>query len=126
MLVSMNPDQYFSLGQYLIANKAYALSVTVITQFKFPEGVQPENVAVNTKVAGSRIPVENTISLLKNRWQSFRELRLRLLDKDGDMQHINTWVVACARLHKLLSRCYGEVSRGSESPSARAKSQETS
>ncbi|KAI1006478.1 hypothetical protein K3495_g1737 [Podosphaera aphanis] len=103
MIVSTDHDQYFSLGQYLIADKAYTLAITVITPFTSPERDQPENIAFNSRVVKSWTQNENTISEFKTRLRPLQELRLQLNSYE-DMEHINSWVVACVILHSLFSK----------------------
>ncbi|KAI0995168.1 hypothetical protein K3495_g13013, partial [Podosphaera aphanis] len=102
MDISCDPQNYFSDGQYLLTDSAYALTKTTIPSFKSPEADRPENTEFNYLVAKSRVRNEHCIGMLKGRWTSLRELRLRV-DKDEDMEHICEWIAVCCILHNLLA-----------------------
>ncbi|KAI0995832.1 hypothetical protein K3495_g12349 [Podosphaera aphanis] len=102
MDISCDPQNYFSDGQYLLTDSAYALTKTTIPSFKSPEADRLESTEFNYLVAKSRVRNEHCIGMLKVRWTSLRELGLRV-DKDEDMEHICEWIAVCCILHNLLA-----------------------
>jgi hypothetical protein len=92
----------FSLGQYLLADFAYALSMTCIPAYKAPTANIPVNTEFNYCIAKSCIWNEHTIGILKGRWASLQQLRLALNNKK-DMKEIIRWISACVILHNLLA-----------------------
>ncbi|MBW0489047.1 hypothetical protein O181_028762 [Austropuccinia psidii MF-1] len=59
------------------------------------------NCSFNYYIAQARVRIEHCIGILKGRWASLQNLRLRCNSAD-DMVHVNRWVYACAILHNIL------------------------
>jgi hypothetical protein len=91
------------LGQYLLADSVYALSMNCIPAYKSPEANIPINTKFNYCIAKAQVRNKHTIGILKGRWASIRELRLALQTK-RDMQNIIQWVNACVTLHNMLAK----------------------
>ncbi|PLW26926.1 hypothetical protein PCASD_23851 [Puccinia coronata f. sp. avenae] len=96
------PKDHFDAGQYLLADSAYALSMTCIPAYKAPTANIPVNTKFNYCIAKSRVWNEHTIGILKGRWASLQQLRLALNNKK-DMKEIIRWISACVILHNLLA-----------------------
>ncbi|MBW0547618.1 hypothetical protein O181_087333 [Austropuccinia psidii MF-1] len=64
------------------------------------------NTKINTEfnfcLARARIQNEHVIGILKGRWASLREMRLKLNDKDDRTSYVY-WVKASCILHNILS-----------------------
>jgi hypothetical protein len=97
------PQLYFSPGEFILADSAYALSTTCIPAYKAPAANEPKNAEFNYCLARSRVRNEHSIGILKSRWASLREMRQQLRTKE-DMQGFKSWVVACCVLHNMLAR----------------------
>ena len=95
------PEDYFSPGEYLLADAAYAVSKTCIPPYKAPSSELPDNSAFNFHLACSRVRNEHCIGILKGRWQSMKELRHRLRTADN-MENLCFWVISCCVLHNVL------------------------
>ncbi|KNZ58031.1 uncharacterized protein VP01_2010g3 [Puccinia sorghi] len=54
-------------------------------------------------LSGVRVVVENFIGLLKNRFQSFKGLRLCVSNRKDFIQ-VNYWIILCAILHNFLNK----------------------
>ena len=100
--ILIQADQMIPVGQYLLADSAYALSKTCIPSYKSPAANFPANKEFNYCIAKSRVRNEHTIGILKGRWASLQHLRLALASKK-DMKHIIRWVNCCVILHNMLS-----------------------
>ncbi|KAE9355365.1 hypothetical protein PR003_g2898 [Phytophthora rubi] len=94
--------QFFSEGQYLLADSAYPADKTYNTldpaYKKYQAGT--DNEAFNTCVAHVRVVNEHTIGVLKSRWSSLRELRVQIKIKE-DIERVLRWINACVVLHNL-------------------------
>lgn len=51
-----------------------------------------------------RIHIEHTIGILKMRFQSLRELPIRLKDKNS-AKHAVDWIKACIIMHNMITAC---------------------
>ena len=91
------------VGQFLLADSAYALSTTCIPAYKAPAANIPVNTEFNYCIAKSRVRNEHTIGILKGRWALLQQLRLAL-HTPRDMRHIIRWVNACVTLHNMLAQ----------------------
>ena len=91
------------LGQYLLADSAYALSMTCIPVYKAPAANIPVNTEFNYCIARSCVWNKHTIGILKGCWASLQHLRLALNNKK-DMKQIIRWINASVILHNLLSQ----------------------
>ncbi|POW13964.1 hypothetical protein PSTT_03270 [Puccinia striiformis] len=78
MQLHVNAADFFDEGQYLLADSAYELTSTVIPSYKSPASNSTINTEFNYCVAKARVRNEHTISILKARWSSLREMRLHL------------------------------------------------
>ena len=96
-----DPEEYFSPGEYLLADAAYGVTKTCVPPYKLPASKRPDNASFNFYLACSRARNEHTIRILKGRWQSLKELRHRLRD-DDNMENLCLWVVSCCVLHNIL------------------------
>jgi len=95
--------QFFSLGQYLIADSAYPISTVTLCSFTGTNLTQDET-DFNTCIAHVRACNEHTIGMLKRRFMSLRELPILVREHtyEKDMERAQDWVVACAILHNFL------------------------
>ncbi|ODM87084.1 putative nuclease HARBI1 [Orchesella cincta] len=82
--IAIVPNKFFSAGEFIIGDSAYAISENVITPYKRGvQGITPERKAFNRHLSSHRVLVENTIGLLKSRFQSLKSLRIRVSKKSG-------------------------------------------
>lgn len=76
--LSKSPEAFFSSGQYLLADSAYALTLTVIPSYKLPTASQQANADFNYCVAKARACNEHCIGVWKGRFSSVREIRVQV------------------------------------------------
>ena len=96
--LSINPERYFSTGEYMLADGGYTLNSRTLIPYKLPTGDQ---VDFNSKLSSARILVEHVMGLLKGRWSSLRGLRVQIHKKE-DTVKVNQWIVACLILHNMV------------------------
>ncbi|MBW0471777.1 hypothetical protein O181_011492 [Austropuccinia psidii MF-1] len=97
-----NPHLFFDKGQYLLADWVYPLTEMLMPSFKVPTSNTQINTEFNFCLARSHIQNEHVVGILKGRWVSLREMRLRSNDKDDITSYVD-WIKACCILHNMLS-----------------------
>lgn len=87
----------------MLADTGYAPDKHIISAYKNPVGgrMTDEQNKFNYQISHVRIAVEHAIGILKERFQSLKELRLRIRGKDS-MKYTNLWIRACFVLHNIL------------------------
>ena len=55
------PEEFFEDLEYVLADTAYTISETIITPFKRPNSLRPENAALNQILSSVRVKVEHAI-----------------------------------------------------------------
>jgi hypothetical protein len=81
--LATQPERMFHGEEYILADKAYALTPTVITPYKGNAAREPENVQFNYLHSTVRIATEHTIGQLKGRFGSLRGLCIRVRDEES-------------------------------------------
>ena len=98
-----NPNLYFTNGQFLMGDSAYALSTRMLTPYKGRAALTEQNTEFNRRISTVRVAVEHGIGVLKNRWGSLKHVRLQYKDRQtNDLERINEWILACIILHNVL------------------------
>ena len=87
------PDQFFSGGEYILADSAYTNTTNVICSYKKPAALLEENEHFNYRHSQIRIKVEHCNGMLKGRFQSLKGLRGALNNSD-DHRKIVYWIRA--------------------------------
>lgn len=103
MGIYRHADNFFSRGEYLLADSAYPSLLTVLPAYKRPLADRPDNTEFNYYLAKSRVRNEHTIGVLTSRWASLREMRNQLRSK-GEMDSLIEWVLGCCVLHNMLAK----------------------
>jgi len=96
-----SPQVYFSAGQYLLGDKGMKYSAWVIGPFVKPECATSDRRNSNYQLARLRVRSEHAIGMLKGRFSSLKELRLRL-NGEKDFDSATSWVLVCCILHNIL------------------------
>lgn len=89
--------------KYILADSAYRVSNTCVSTYKGAAAVLERNTEFNLYVAQARVRNEHTIGILKSRFGSLREMRLRL-DSKEDMEPYIDWIRCCVLLHNMLAQ----------------------
>ena len=64
-----HPRDFLDDLEYVLADSAYTLSNTVLTPFKKPASLRPNNAAFNKLLSSMRVKVEHCIGIWKNRFK---------------------------------------------------------
>ena len=96
-----HPDSFWSPGEDVIGDKAFSCTPTVIPPFKKPAANERQNKEFNRRSSTIRIDIEHSFGSLKSRWQSLKDLRVRIVD-DKSCQFAVKWITACIVLHNFL------------------------
>jgi hypothetical protein len=99
--LAMQPERFFHGEEYILADSAYGLTLTVIPSYKGSAARSPENARFNYLHSTVRIAAEHTIGKLKGRFGSLRGLRICIYDKATHHKALQ-WVAACFVLHNML------------------------
>ncbi|KFH68198.1 hypothetical protein MVEG_05017 [Podila verticillata NRRL 6337] len=99
------PDEYFSFGEYLVADSAYPISKFCVPVIK-GAGLTQDEKDFNRCVAHVRACNEHAIGMLKGRWASLKSLPIRIRKgaarKEEDLLRAVDWIHACIILHNFL------------------------
>lgn len=83
------------------------IATWITAPYKKPERDLPDNERFNNHVSMIRIRSEHAIGYLKGRFQSLKELRIRITDKKSH-KFATYWVAACIAVHNFALRCEAE------------------
>jgi hypothetical protein len=96
-----NPEAYFSLMEYLIADSGYCGTWFICTPYRQPAASIPHNEVFNTLFSSARQVIEHLNGILKNRFGSLKNVRIEIKQRK-DFQAFNDWILVCLILHNLL------------------------
>lgn len=100
--LALRPGDYFSAGQYLLADAGHASTTWCVTPYRNPAAQVPVNQMFNELFSSARCQIEHVNGVLKNRFSSLRGLRVAIRTH-ADFQRVNLWIVVCLILHNLLT-----------------------
>jgi hypothetical protein len=98
-----NSLQFFSEGQFLLADAGYGATYFICTPYRQPAASIPHNKIFNELFSSARVVIEHVNGILKGRWSSLRGLRTQIREKK-DFKMINEWILVCLILHNLMIR----------------------
>lgn len=104
----LNPSAHFHGEEWLAADSAYKLSTTIITPFR-RNSPEPEHVrnSFNKLFSKYRVRIEHCFGILKERFGSLKELRMRLINAESST-YACQWVTVCSILHNFVIDNSGE------------------
>ena len=82
-------------------DSAYTSHTWMVTPFKRPLSMQPDNRSFNYHLSKVRVRSEHAVGFLKGRFGSLRGLRIRIQDSDTHLAAVS-WIQACIILHTLI------------------------
>ena len=99
--MAINPHEFFSNGEYLLADAGYAGTWWCCTPYRNPQAQLPINSQFNELFSSARVKIEHVNGIWKGRFASLKNLRIQVkqMKQFGD---INRWIVVCIILHNLL------------------------
>lgn len=101
--LSTASENYFASQQWIAADSAYSLSGTVITPYRNNSRFMTpaKRKSFNLRHSKYRVRAEHCIGLLKERFGSLKELRIRI---QNEKSHImcSKWITVCCIIHNIL------------------------
>ena len=92
---------YFSEGEYLLADSGYALSPICATPYRKPQSNADHNKLFNELFSSARGKIEHVNGILKSRWSSLKGIPTQIKQK-SDFAKVNHHIIACIILYNLL------------------------
>jgi hypothetical protein len=99
--IAVNPLQYFSIGEYLIADSGYALTQWCCVPYRLPAANEPYNQCFNILFSSARVLIEHVNGMLKGRFSSLKLLSTQIKERK-DFEACNDWILVCLILHNLM------------------------
>jgi hypothetical protein len=87
--------------QYLLNDSAYINIIYLIASYKASHTNDSNVRRFNKRLSRVRIDIEHAFEILKDRWRSLTELRLRVRNKKNYI-YVIRWIIACVILHNIL------------------------
>ena len=94
-------QQLFTSKEWIWGDSAYTTQTWMITPYKRPLSMQPENRRFNYHLSQVRVRSEHTVGFLKGRFASLRRFQIQILDADSHMTALS-WIRACIILHTFI------------------------
>jgi hypothetical protein len=102
--VAQNPERFFSPGEYLLGDSAFANRAYLVPAFKklgSQVQLQNEQSGFNLLHSGARVKSEHTIGIWKGRFPWLRTIPIRIRNKRS-MRRLIRYVTATAILHNFF------------------------
>lgn len=96
-----HPDEYFSNGEFLMADSGYALKTFCLVPYRLPHAELPHNRIFNELFSSVRCKIEHVNGILKNRWGSLKGMPTQIKNRK-DFELVNRQIVACLVLYNIL------------------------
>ncbi|KAF9177001.1 hypothetical protein BGZ51_009322 [Haplosporangium sp. Z 767] len=94
----MLADEHFDRGDYLLADAAYALLITVILRYKNAGEKQSK---FNIRHGSARVAIEYEFDMLKLKLQSFTSLLVKT-NKRSRIDDASDWILVCVVIHNII------------------------
>lgn len=106
----LNPSKYFQNEEWLAGDSAYKLSTTIITPFR-KNSTELESVKNRFNLLHSmyRVRIEHCFGILKERFGSLKELRMRFINA-ASSTFACKWINVCCILHNFIIENNDDVS----------------
>jgi hypothetical protein len=98
--LAQQPNDFFTDSQWLAADSAYRLNEFTITPFR-RNSSNENKYAFNKYFSGYRVRIENCFGMLKEKFSSLKELRIRVKDKKSH-QFACKWITSCCILYNII------------------------
>lgn len=101
----LNPDVHFKEDEWIAGDSAYKLSRTVVTPFQRNSTESNFMTTTFNKLHSKyRVRIEHCFGMLKERFGSLKELRMRLIDAYSS-EYACKWIAICCILHNFILEC---------------------
>ncbi len=102
-MLFLHPTDFFSLGEFLLADCGYRATYFVCTPYRQPAASIPHNKVFNELFSSARVVIEHVNGILKGRFSSLRGVRVQI-NSLKDIKRFNEWILVCLILHNILIR----------------------
>ena len=101
--LSQKSENYFSDAQWLAGDSAYRLTDTVLTPYRKNSTFRTykQRQTFNKYFSSYRVRIENCFGILKEKFSSLKELRIRIHDTISH-QYACSWILTCCVLHNII------------------------
>nr|XP_024217992.1 protein ALP1-like [Halyomorpha halys] len=101
--IDKKSSNYFSGMQWIAGDTAYALKPYVLSPFKTPPGgnLTERQKKFNAHFSKYRVRVEHTLGIIKEKFNSLKELKIRISNKES-IKFACAWFSVCCILHNIL------------------------
>ena len=103
--LATTPERYFSVGDVLLGDSAYTPRKNMVSVYKKGYGeprLSASKEQFNTIISRPRVSSEHTIGILKARFCSLREIRLKITEDPESFKKVLNYVRVCIIIHNLL------------------------
>ncbi|XP_065365511.1 putative nuclease HARBI1 [Calliphora vicina] len=101
--IAKHHERFVSPPQWIAGDSAYPLKSFLLTPFRTNsiEHTKEERVLYNKHFSKYRVRIENCFGILKEKFSSLKELKLRMMS-DKNKMLCNDWIIVCGILHNIL------------------------
>lgn len=101
--IGKHTERYFSGEEWIAGDSAYPQSTYVVTPFRSNSRIMEvdRQLRFNKRHSQYRVRVENCFGVLKGKFCSLKEIRIRLKNKKSQYFLCN-WILVCCILHNIL------------------------
>lgn len=101
--LSTKPAVYFSGAEWIAGDSAYKLTSTVITPYRInaTESATEDRTQFNKALSKYRIRIEHCFGLMKERFNSLKELKISAKNNES-IKRACRWILVCAIIHNIL------------------------
>lgn len=102
-------DQKITDDQYVLGDAGFSQSDYIVAVSKKPRNgeLSKEDITFNNQIARLRVRIEHAFGILKERFQSLKELRI-FIQSENDLIYASSWIRACVVLNLFLMDQQGE------------------
>ena len=103
--LATTPERYFSIRDILLGDSAYTPRKNMVSVYKKGYGeprLSANKEHFNTIISRPRVSSEHTIGILKARFCSLREIRLKMTEEPESFKKVLKYVIVCIIIHNLL------------------------
>lgn len=107
--IGRHPEKFFSEGQYIGGDSAYAISENLVAPFKRNSTTAnaSDRAAFNTYFSSYRVKIECVYGILKETFASLKSLRVRVNGAEGH-ELACKWITACCILFNILRESFDD------------------
>ena len=101
MMLCRTPANYFTPGEFLLADSGYALRTFCMVPYRQPLAQLAHNLLFNELFSSARVKIEHVNGILKGRWAILKGIPTQVKTR-SDFKRVNEHIVACLILHNIL------------------------